>query len=94
MAKQCPKCSKKYDDTLGTCLFCGSKLECKGKRGEKGDEELTVSKLEFLTMTIIIAIIIIGIFYLIYVAGAGYWSDFQDNMYNRGRFPNIKLEKP
>ena len=90
MAKKCVKCSKEYDDTKNVCLFCGSKLEC----CKDDEDKLIVSKFEFFAMTIIIAIIIIGIFYIIYVAGARYWSDFQDSLYNRGRFPNIKLEKP
>ena len=93
MTKKCVKCSKEYNDTCGVCLFCGSKLECcEDDSGESNKTNL--SSLEFLAMTVIVAIIIVGIFFLIYFAGAKYWSDFQDSMYNRGRFPNIKLEKP
>ncbi len=101
MGKRCEKCLREYNNAWNKCLFCGTALkedeELSGasKEEDRGveDEGLTVPKLEFLITTIIIAVSILGIFYLIYVTGAKYWSNFQNDMYQRGRFPNVKLER-
>ena len=99
MARKCEKCLKKYDDTWGVCLFCGSKLKGEEERrhvyeGEPEKDALKKGELQALFLTLLIGICIIGIFFLIYLTGAGYFDRLQQSLYESGRFPNVRFVKP
>ena len=82
MGKMCEKCMKKYDDSQGVCLFCGTKLtpeeECKEVCEEEGTtpEEVTLDKSDIRTLVflLILIVIIVVVLFLVFVVGADFWK--------------------
>lgn len=72
MGKECRKCSKKYDDTYGVCLFCGEKLEDRDNCCEDPEQiEQEVTRKEVRTLGVVIVIVAMIILMVIFVLSGG-----------------------
>ena len=82
MAKKCPKCSKKYDDSYEVCLFCGSKLKseeeckdvCEAESTEAEEEKKDLLTFEGILYKIALVIFIVGVLALVYYFGTKFWT--------------------